>query len=414
MPNQHSMIRVDQSSFLIELASNAVHEVVREDRDILDPIAKGWDLDRKDIQSVIEIFPEAPGLDFTCQIHIGRANDSNVHCACPVFTDALELTFLEDTQEFALEREGNLADFIEKERAAVGGRKASDPILDRSRKCPTDMAEKLALEEFLGHGRTVHTNQRLLRAQATTMNFVCDKLLAGPRLAGNEHGRVRRSDLIDLRTDQTDPVARTEDVAESFRFIELTSQVLVLDRQPLSEGLDLSKSPSVDERCSRVIRDDAKRGKRNVAESASRKHAENPEHLPVMHERLAAETDDAFTGRPIRPGDPIGRFANILDPNGVALLGDQSDLSNPEWKATEIPIQATPVGPGFARLSTRARNEMKTVDISRAFIAHSTPVTAIAGTNDPDSSERKVWELSEAFNDPIHQPVENTLTCEIE
>ena len=47
-----------------------------------------------------------------------------------LFAHALVLFLLQDAQELALEREGNLADLIQEERAAVGGLEAARAVLD--------------------------------------------------------------------------------------------------------------------------------------------------------------------------------------------------------------------------------------------------------------------------------------------
>ena len=46
-----------------QLARVAVEEMVDQERDVLPPLPKRWNPDRKDVEPVIEVLPEAPGLD---------------------------------------------------------------------------------------------------------------------------------------------------------------------------------------------------------------------------------------------------------------------------------------------------------------------------------------------------------------
>ena len=51
---------------------------------------------------------------------MGRANQSHVHLDRAGSPDALKLAFLKHAQEFRLKRRCDLADFVQKQRAAIG------------------------------------------------------------------------------------------------------------------------------------------------------------------------------------------------------------------------------------------------------------------------------------------------------
>ena len=65
-----------------------------------------------------------------------------------------------------LHRQRDLADLVEEKRAAVGQLEAPGFVARRAGEGAFHMAEKLALEERLGHGGAVGLDHRLLAARA--------------------------------------------------------------------------------------------------------------------------------------------------------------------------------------------------------------------------------------------------------
>jgi len=59
------------------------------------------------------------------------------------------------------------------------------------------VAEKFGFDEILGDGRAVDREERALGAERMLVDAARDELLARAAFAGDEHGRVARSDLAD-------------------------------------------------------------------------------------------------------------------------------------------------------------------------------------------------------------------------
>ena len=76
-------------------------------------------LDREHAEPVEQIEPEPAVGDLLLQIAIGRRQHADVHPPGRVVADALELAFLQDAQQLRLEIQRDLADLVEKQRAAV-------------------------------------------------------------------------------------------------------------------------------------------------------------------------------------------------------------------------------------------------------------------------------------------------------
>ena len=67
--------------------------------------------------------------------------------------DALELALLEDAEELGLGLQGQLADLVEEEGAAVGQLEAADPPGDGAGEGALLVAEQLALDQARRAGR---------------------------------------------------------------------------------------------------------------------------------------------------------------------------------------------------------------------------------------------------------------------
>src|SRR5262245_61216792 len=105
-------------------------------------------LEREDIQQIVQVLAKSAGADFVAEILIGRRNHPDVTGPRDVFADSLVLPLLQHTQELRLQLDRQLADFVEKNRPAVRRLKAARPFTDRTGEGPTRVPEELALEDL--------------------------------------------------------------------------------------------------------------------------------------------------------------------------------------------------------------------------------------------------------------------------
>src|ERR1700682_2987060 len=116
----------------------------------------------------------------------------------------LELLLLQDSQQFRLQLEGNVADFIQEQRAAVCRLETPDLLRHRAREGALLMTEELALEESQWDRRTVQLHEGSITASAVRVDSVRDELLAGTGFTLYENrgiGRRHRSNLIQYCTE---------------------------------------------------------------------------------------------------------------------------------------------------------------------------------------------------------------------
>src|SRR6516165_6061563 len=118
-----------------------------EFRKVLLTLAQRRQRELDDVNAEMEIRPKAALFDRGLKITIGRGDDAHVDPDQLGATDPLELTFLEKTQQFGLERFGDVADLIEKDRTAVGKLELSFLALLRAGECAPFVTEQLAFEQ---------------------------------------------------------------------------------------------------------------------------------------------------------------------------------------------------------------------------------------------------------------------------
>ena len=141
-------------------------EALCQGEDILLAFAQGRDDDLHHVQAIEQIFPEPSGLDRLSQIHAGGGDDAHVGLAGVHLADPFILLLLEDSQQLGLQRQGQVADFIEEEGAALAGGDTAQMISQRAGEGPLDMAEELALQKL-----------RDSEGQETTPKFLADRRL---------------------------------------------------------------------------------------------------------------------------------------------------------------------------------------------------------------------------------------------
>ena len=127
-------------------------------------------MQRKDIETVIQILAKGSVAHAFEQIAIGRGDDAHVALDRGVSADALELALLKHAQKLDLHFGRDLTDFVEEDRAAVRQLESSDASRDRPAEGAALMAEQLALDEPCWKGRAVDLNERLGLSRAGRVN----------------------------------------------------------------------------------------------------------------------------------------------------------------------------------------------------------------------------------------------------
>ena len=155
------------------------------------PFAQAGQGDADYVEPVKQILAEAAGLHLGGEIAVGRGDDADVGAARLRFADALVFALLEEAKQFRLDFRRQFADFVEEQRAAVGGGDFAERVDDRAGKGAFGVPEQLALEELARKRRATDGDERGFALRAARMDFAGEHALAGAAWAEKEHRRRR-------------------------------------------------------------------------------------------------------------------------------------------------------------------------------------------------------------------------------
>ena len=162
-------------------------EVAGQGRDVLPPLGERREVDGDHVEAIEQIHPE-PARGRLPREVLGRGGEqAHVHAPGPPVADAADLALLQHAQQLRLERQRQLADLVEQQRAAVRLLEQARPVSRGARERPLHVAEQLGLEQRVGDRGAVHRDERLRPSRARPMDRLRDDLLTGAALAGDEH-----------------------------------------------------------------------------------------------------------------------------------------------------------------------------------------------------------------------------------
>ncbi len=143
-----------------------------------------------------------PGPGLAAQVPVGCRHHPNRYLDPVLRTHRLDLSRLEESQEFDLEGWRKLAHFIEEKGAATGHFDGARVIRIGTGEGPPAVSEKFALEQVLRNCTAIDGNKWSIRVGPKTVESGRDEFFAGPRLAANQHRQVQRRHprhrLVDL------------------------------------------------------------------------------------------------------------------------------------------------------------------------------------------------------------------------
>src|SRR5882762_5908779 len=123
---------------------------------------------------------------------MGRRDHPHVGADRLVAADPLELTLLQDPQERDLRLGWEIADFIEKNRAAFGEFEPPQALVYRSRERSPLVAEQFGCDQGWLDGCAVEADHRPRRPMGAGMDRLRDPLLPRPCFSEDENGRIGR------------------------------------------------------------------------------------------------------------------------------------------------------------------------------------------------------------------------------
>jgi hypothetical protein len=166
----------------------------------------------QDVDAVVEVLAEAPRRHLGLQVPVGGADDADVGAERLGAAHPGDHAVLKHPQELDLELRRGLADLIEQQRAALGRLEVALGATVGAREGPLLAAEERRLEEWPGERSAVERQEGLAGTVAAGVHRSRHQLLAGARLAAEEHGGDDPGGPLDEAVDRLHALAGADDL----------------------------------------------------------------------------------------------------------------------------------------------------------------------------------------------------------
>src|ERR1051326_426567 len=147
---------------------------------------------RHHVEPEKQILPEPALRHFLLEISIRRRDQTNVNGQRLRPADALKLALLQHAQQLHLHRRAQVANLVEKKRAAISELKTTFVTLRRVCKRALLVTKQLRLDQRLRQRRTTDRDERSSSTRTLLMNRTRKHLFARAILAAQQHCRARR------------------------------------------------------------------------------------------------------------------------------------------------------------------------------------------------------------------------------
>ena len=166
----------------------------KKQRDVLLAFAEGRQVDGELVEAIVEVLAEAALADGADDVDIGGGDDADVNLLGRGATHGDNLAVLEDAEKLDLHGQGQLANLVEEDGAAVGLFEIALARTVGAGEGSLHMAEELALDGALGDGTAVDGDEAAtlthMLASAVLVDDAREDILAHAALAGDEDGEV--------------------------------------------------------------------------------------------------------------------------------------------------------------------------------------------------------------------------------
>ena len=137
-------------------------------------------MNRHDVQAVVQVLAKAAGVDLVEQVAVAGGDDAGVDADRVRVADALELALLQHAQQLHLQLGRRGVDFVEEDRAGVGGFEAAGAVVDGAGERAADVAEQFAFEQALAERAAVDADERAVAARLSSWTALAISSLPVP------------------------------------------------------------------------------------------------------------------------------------------------------------------------------------------------------------------------------------------
>src|SRR6266404_6111319 len=143
---------------------------------------------------------------FFFQIAIRCCNNSDVEIDELRSADSLDLSVLQETQEFDLKWRRKFSDFIEEQSARIRKLKFPQLLSMRSGGGAFFITEQFVFKKVFGNGAAIDDDKGIVLSFTLQMNRAGDDFLAGSAFSADQNGDVRHGNSLDETKDVLDAI----------------------------------------------------------------------------------------------------------------------------------------------------------------------------------------------------------------
>jgi len=184
---RHQGVRGNSLHRRIDLLGKFLLEMAGQQADIPRAPGQGRNLDHDFGQTIIEIFPEGAVLDHLFKILMRCTDDSRVDGNRLAPANPLDHPLLQKTQQFHLQRQRDVADFVQEQCAAIGLLDLALGHLDGTGKGTFFMPEQFGFEQGFRNRCAVDGNKGPVAAVTCIMQPLGQQFLAGSARTQQHH-----------------------------------------------------------------------------------------------------------------------------------------------------------------------------------------------------------------------------------
>jgi hypothetical protein len=220
--------------------------VRHQQRDVLAPVAQGRDARARAAQQLVQLGLEGARVDLGAQVALAGRDDPHVDRHRLDRADAADLAALEHAHQLGLQLRPELADLVEKQRAAVGRAEGPVALLVGAGEGVRRVAEQLALDRAGRDRAAVDHHERPRRAPAVAVDRHGQSALAGAALAVEKDRGLTGRGPLQHAEQPPHRAAPAKHVAEALAVAERRRETL-LERLEAERGVsDLELRAGVD------------------------------------------------------------------------------------------------------------------------------------------------------------------------
>src|SRR5215472_4008808 len=204
-------------------------KVLDQRGNVLLPLPQGRQVQVHDIEPIKEVLAKFSFLRELGQVLVGRSHDANVYFHRAALADPPNLPLLDGAQQLRLDFRANVANLVEKERAAACLLEQPPAEAGRAGEGALRMTEELAFHQRFGDGAAIHRYEWAARPCGSLMQRARNLLFAGTGFSGDQHRNLGARRARNLFVDLQQRRAASDQGAD----LHLLAQAAVFLHQPL-------------------------------------------------------------------------------------------------------------------------------------------------------------------------------------